>query len=54
MVQEVARRFMPMKETHAKKHEYSKPKLVDYGDIRAITRNIGTHGGDSVPAAHSR
>ena len=33
---------------HAKKH-YSKPQLQVYGDLRAITQNVGMTGNDDPP-----
>lgn len=36
------------------KKSYTKPKFVEYGDMRDITKNVGTKGGDSAPALHSR
>lgn len=44
-----------MQQYHKKqKKTYATPRLANFGDMRNITRNIGTKGGDSVPSQHSR
>lgn len=45
---------MNVQDKESQKKTYATPQLVDYGDIREITKTVGNKGGLDGPAGGSK